>query len=132
MSNHHLKWEWDLLSQLKAVNKSLILEEGVNNDLSILHNEFNIERPNVKFKAANGKRGKYVRKLKKKRGAERPHPDYIFCENEEVLDKEENTIIFEESEPNKALPQYQRPLFINKKHNLSKVEEEDFDDTFYV
>lgn len=123
------------LLQSKVANQSLNLEEKSESPYKNLQNEFNLPKLNTKFKAAPSKRGKYVRKLrkeKKQKVADKPHPDFIFWDNDDVLEKEENAIIFEESEPNKALPQYQKPLFFNKKHNLSKVEEEDFDDTFYV
>ncbi|CAI2375187.1 unnamed protein product [Moneuplotes crassus] len=74
------------------------------------------------------KTNKKSRKLKKakKRVEKAPRPDYIFCENDEVLNQEEDFSLLTDSKV-----QDPKNMYSYFRHNLSKVEEEEADETLF-
>lgn len=131
---------YDQITPIIASNNFQIIDRSLKNS-SLLQDDQSpfVEnlKSNITKKVKPKKKLKGAKKFKpKKRGFKerssraKPHPDFLYCDNEEIIENmgHPTSQLIMRHNPQ---PPSQYPTTFNPRHNLSKVEEEDADDTYY-
>jgi len=115
----------------KSSKQSLSFDEVEKIPEHQIKSEFSVLKAPRKRNRINKRKGKAIKKKRRGVNNTQPRPEFLLCDNEDVFD---SNIMPETSKtPVSGVTKIKFPqnMFSSAKHNLSKVEEEDADETYY-